>query len=44
MSKHGMSTFGSVVAGILVVVGLTVVGFFVFVAIALSNMNFGSNK
>lgn len=37
-----MSTLGSILAAVLVLAGLTVVGFFVFVAIALNS--FGSNK
>lgn len=42
MNQRGLTTVGTVVAVVLAVLGLAVVGFFVFVAIAMNS--FGSNK
>lgn len=42
MSEKGMTTLGTVVAVVLVVIGLVVVGFFIWLSIALRAL--GSNK
>lgn len=42
MSQRGMSTIGTVVAVVLVTVGLAVVGFFIMLTIAFQS--YGSNK
>lgn len=42
MSEKGMTTLGTVVAVVLAVIGLVVVGFFIFVAISINA--WGSNK
>ena len=42
MSEKGMTTLGTVLAVVLLVIGLTVVGFFVFFLLAVNSI--GSNK